>query len=104
MNLLRHPQPRRDEVHIVSRSRNPLLGFLLKRMEYVDRLQRAASLETLERLGIRVLVAPLRLEDREPYGLPDWFRELLEVVEGGGDPHHILRRARFHDWIIPLLE
>ena len=91
MNLFRHPQPRRDEVNIVSRSRNALFRLLLKRVEdldcfgesnrvdrpvrvtneVLDYLQHAASLETLERLGIHVLVPTLRLEDREPHGLPD---------------------------------
>lgn len=123
MNLFRHPQSRRDEVHVVSRSRDALLRLLLKRMQDVDgigepnridrpvriaievihNLQYAASLETLERLGVDMFAATLRLKDREPHQLPDRFRELLEVIQGRSDPDDILGRARMHDGIIPYL-
>ena len=85
----------------MSRSGDALLRLLLKRVKDVDGigkpdridspvgiaievlhyLQHAASFETLERLGVDVLAATLRLEYREPHELPDRFRELLEVVK-----------------------
>lgn len=101
MNLPCHPQSRFDEIDVAPRGRDAFLRLLLERVKYIHRigkpdcidhpvrvvievlhdLQHTASPKTLERLGIDVSAATLRLEDREPHRLPDGLWELFEVVK-----------------------